>query len=591
MSRRGASRSRWLVGALIGGLGSLAAGIAWLASIAIEERDEAHAQLQRHREALERAASAELGRELERALDGANADIEAALRDPFSSSVDLLLVVEGRPVLPRRARPAAPPPQPASAPDADVEARAALARAVAEGPAAYDAWLDHRVHHRLALSVELASTLDAIERLDRAGALDPERARALLRDGLARPDGRVEGWLHTLLSQLDRVPAPDLDAALARALDVARRHLVRVDDVLARVAEQRSPIDPPTTLATAGSPALTCDARACWAYRTTPDGAIRGRRFDPRARLDALARAWTTSGQVPSDVVMRLASTSPDARVVMASATWDADGARADARLATKIIALAVVAALGVAVVALAILLQRRRTAYLDLRSHLLRAVTHELKTPIASISALAQTLELRLEQVPEARDYPARIVATADRLAFLVDNVLSFARLEQEAWTPRLQSIGVRELGAWLAGEPVARAVRPIDLEVDAPPGLALTGDPELVRLLVSNLVDNAAKYASADRVHVRLAARADAAGVHLVVADDGPGLGVPDPDRLFDDFARGRVEGVRGTGLGLSICRWVMALHRGTIRVAATGPTGTTFEATFPPPPRTAT
>lgn len=64
----------------------------------------------------------------------------------------------------------------------------------------------------------------------------------------------------------------------------------------------------------------------------------------------------------------------------------------------------------------------------------------------------------------------------------------------------------------------------------------------------------------------------------------DNGPGLSVRDPRRLFAELERGLVDGVRGTGLGLSICHYVMRLHGGTIVVAETSAAGTTFVATFP-------
>jgi len=572
-----------LVVALGVGLVLLALGIAWLGVVAIDERDEARAQIPRHRDALAQAGTAALARDLERALADADAEIEAALRDPLLPTGDLLRVVDGRVLLPRRAPPLPPSPLPSEAPrpmpDPEEETRRALVLAIGDGPEALGAWVDHRARQRLALSFELTSTLEAIEQLERADRLDPPLARALLRDGITARDGRVAGWLVMFLGELARVAPADRQAWLARAVDLGRRHLVRVDDAIARVAEQTTTPEPPH-LDDAARATLACEDDACWVYRASAVEGVRGRRFEIHAWRDALVRAWSDSGQAPRDARVAIA----DGRVLVTSATWDETLARADERLVTKMVALAIVGALGLAVVTLAVVLQRRRAAYLDLRAHLLRAVTHELKTPIASISALAQTLDLRLRDVVAARDYPARIVATTDRLAFLVDNVLSYARLEQEAWSPRCEPIALAELGAWLTGDPVARAVRPVDLQIDVPADATLVADPDLVRLLVSNLVDNAAKYTSADRARVRFSARVDADVVRIRVEDDGPGLGVADPRHLFEAFARGHVQGVRGTGLGLSICRWVMQLHHGDIRVVTTGPSGTTFEATFP-------
>ncbi len=604
MTRRKSARAL-PVGLLVGlglGFGLLALGIAALFGIIVDERDAALRAVDRDEAEVERVATDRLRARLAHELaghgqpfgpsaGGLEREVAAALADPFAASGELLLVEHGVQILPRHA-----------GAGADSAARELLATLASQGtqqidgetlqerlrliqglPGSYAAWLEHRRRFVIRVDRELASTLYALERLDAAHALPPDLAQALLRDGIAGGERPIEGWFATLLAARGRLSEADFEHLLTRATSLGKRLLVRVDDVLARAGETAT--TPPAGLL-APAPCDTANPigggyqgcfEASWVATIDVDRRL-GKRVDRDAFVEVIAR--DLGGQASLGVAGDpRTSTLIDAR----STAWDAAREQADERLLFKAIPLAAVAVLALAVCALALLLQRRRAAYLDLRGQLLAAVTHELKTPLASIRAMAETLELRLADHPGARDYPRRIVASSERLAFLVDNVLSFARLERDAWKPRLAPLAVADLASWLASDPVARAVRPVDFSAEIPAGLTLVGDPDLVRLMLSNLLDNAAKYATGERIHVSLRAYADQRGVHLVVADDGPGLGTLDPRTLFSDFQRGHVEGVRGTGLGLSICKMVMTLHGGTIAVAP-ATVGTAFVATFP-------
>jgi len=560
--------------ALTVGFVLLLLGSRFLLVLADDERRETLAQIPLTRDALERELSDELRAVVAERMATYDETVKAELQDPFAP-VTVSLVENGEVVLPRVPR----------GDDADVERvmiaidgghvaeqypeaneRLALARAAPSSAAARDAWLDHRCHFMLGVAVDLGTTLFAIEQLDKAGRLDPAGARALFRDGVARPDCKVEGLFAQMLASMARLSPRDLVYLVERSAPLASRYLVRVDDVRARVDE------------------------ADW-FANKAVGDIVSLGGDPAESRALIVTDWLrmresalyASGRITADAQLRADGGLKKPHVAVATRAWDEARELAWRRFVVKAVGIAFVGVLATIVFVLAIVLQRRRTAYIELRGQLLRAVTHELKTPLASISALAQTLELRPDN---PRDYPTRIVTTAERMSFLIDNILSFARLEGDAWRPRPERIAVADLARWLAGDPVARAVRPVDLVVSVPADLTLTADPDLVRLMLSNLLDNAAKYATAERVRVTFSAEMHNQVVHLMVRDDGPGLGDRDPARLFDAFTRGDAKEVRGTGLGLSICRWVVALHGGDIRVAQTSTSGTTFVATFPTP-----
>ena len=118
-------------------------------------------------------------------------------------------------------------------------------------------------------------------------------------------------------------------------------------------------------------------------------------------------------------------------------------------------------------------------------------------------------------------------------------------------------------------------------DLPADLP---LLYVDSSLMVQLLSNLLENVAKYTPPD-TRVCLSAGREGDVILLVVEDSGPGLGIDAPERLFEKFARGRVEDNRGgIGLGLAICRAVARLHGGDIRAADSALGGARFVITIP-------
>ncbi len=179
----------------------------------------------------------------------------------------------------------------------------------------------------------------------------------------------------------------------------------------------------------------------------------------------------------------------------------------------------------------------------------------HELRTPI---SALRASLENAVDGVEEAD--PRALLAQVERLGRLTDQLLDLSRLEAGA--------------AGLAPRPFA--VADLLSEVDAPPGLRARGDPDRLRQVVANLVDNAHRHAPGTPVVVR-ARPAGGGGVRLEVEDRGPGLEPGEAERIFDRFARAdRARSTTGAGLGLAIARSIVELHGGAIFAEPAVPRG---------------
>jgi two-component system sensor histidine kinase KdpD len=238
---------------------------------------------------------------------------------------------------------------------------------------------------------------------------------------------------------------------------------------------------------------------------------------------------------------------------------------------------------------------ERRRALALQetdrLRTALLNSVSHDLRTPLASIKASASSLLDREVSWSDAErdEFLTTINDQVDRLTHLVHNLLDMSRIEAGALDPRLVESSVAELVG-----PVVRRARAASrqrVDVDVPDELApVLVDPVRIDQVLTNLLDNARSYAAGSPVQV--VARQAAGTVELRVVDHGPGIPGPERERIFDQFYRLKGGGRRpeGTGMGLAICRGIVEAHGGRLRVETTAGGGATFVLTLPVSPRRA-
>jgi two-component system, OmpR family, sensor histidine kinase KdpD len=226
------------------------------------------------------------------------------------------------------------------------------------------------------------------------------------------------------------------------------------------------------------------------------------------------------------------------------------------------------------------------------LRNSLLSSVSHDLRTPLATITGAASTL-LEQEGYVDAttrRELLESVREEADRLNRLVQNLLEMTRLESgqlglhKEWHPIEEVIGaaLRRLEKRLAGRRITTRVVP-DL-----PLVAM--DDVLIEQVLVNLLDNAVKYTPPGSPIVIVATATDEA-VTVEVADRGPGLPRGDEEKVFDKFYRGEPGKGRGAGLGLAICQGVVRAHGGRIWAQNLPGDGVAFLFTIPltgsPPP----
>ena len=217
------------------------------------------------------------------------------------------------------------------------------------------------------------------------------------------------------------------------------------------------------------------------------------------------------------------------------------------------------------------------------LRNSLLAAISHDLRTPLASLVGLADTLERQQPRADQAELLQA-MRASALRMNALVNNVLDMARLEAGAvelnkqWQPLEEVVG-SALEA--CAQPLADHPLQVVLAADLP---LLQIDAVLMERVLVNLLENAAKYTPpGTALTLRAAPRGDQ--IELVLEDEGPGLPRGREDQLFQKFERGRKESaLPGVGLGLAICRAIVEAHGGRIRAEAREPRGARFVIALP-------
>jgi two-component system sensor histidine kinase KdpD len=219
-----------------------------------------------------------------------------------------------------------------------------------------------------------------------------------------------------------------------------------------------------------------------------------------------------------------------------------------------------------------------------DLRTALLAAVSHDLRTPLSSIKALATgLLEPDVKwSVEDTREFLVTIDAETDRLNKLVDNLLDMSRLQTGALHLSVRPVGLDEIvPAALAS--LSRQSHPVTVDVSETLPRVLV-DPALLERAVANVIDNAVRH-SPDSCRVRVHAGDVAGRVDLRVVDRGSGIPLAERQRLFQPFQRlGDTDSDAGVGLGLAVSRGFVEAMNGELTVEDTPGGGVTMVISFP-------
>lgn len=303
----------------------------------------------------------------------------------------------------------------------------------------------------------------------------------------------------------------------------------------------------------------------------------------PTATSPAEAPAVRAPGVPPQTFVARLAPPLDDLWAI----SRPDPAASPPARSPWPLVAGLGLYALGAGLAITAIL---RSTKAARMQADFVAATSHEMKTPIAGVQAMAEMLATgRVPDPTRARLYAERIHAEMARLGATVRNVLDAARIERAAETVvRLRPLEpVDVVSAFVEGVRPALEGRGFRLEVETrAAGRAMAVDPDALEHVLGNLVDNAAKFAETRReIEVHAGPRGD--GFRIEVRDRGPGVPEEERERVFRRFERGaraRERALPGVGLGLHVARALVRAHGGTLAVEGREGGGATFVVDLP-------
>ncbi len=218
------------------------------------------------------------------------------------------------------------------------------------------------------------------------------------------------------------------------------------------------------------------------------------------------------------------------------------------------------------------------------LRNSLLSALSHDLRTPLAVLYGLSQTLETLPGLPAQARELSLTLQQQSRRVGAMVNNLLDMARLESGSlqlnrqWQPLEEVVGT---SLQILGDSLAQH----RLQMRLPTGLPLLHlDAALMERVLCNLLENAVKYTPPGS-QITLAAVTEPDQVVLSVEDDGPGLPAGREEQLFNKFSRGEKESsTPGVGLGLAICRAIVDAHGGRIWAERSALGGAAFKIALP-------
>jgi two-component system, OmpR family, sensor histidine kinase KdpD len=217
-----------------------------------------------------------------------------------------------------------------------------------------------------------------------------------------------------------------------------------------------------------------------------------------------------------------------------------------------------------------------------DVKTALLRAVSHDLRTPLTSVVAAGHALGTGSLTDQERRELSAAVVEEGTRLSELVDKLLDLSKLQAGGANPRSDWVSIEDVVS--AATESLRGPSDVRLTVD-PAVPEVRADAAQLERAFANLLENARRYAGGTPVSVH--ARRAGSRIVVSVIDQGPGIALAEHDRIFEPFYRGRATSSdpwTGSGLGLAIAKGFVEANGGTITVESLPGQGTTFVVSLP-------
>ena len=215
-------------------------------------------------------------------------------------------------------------------------------------------------------------------------------------------------------------------------------------------------------------------------------------------------------------------------------------------------------------------------------QKNFLLSVTHELKSPIASVKLAMETLLKRDLDKEKQKDLLLNAVNDSDRLHKLVENMLLAARIDNSGFELHRESVNLSEYLEEGLRQTVQLFSPAQKIVMDIQPNITFSIDKTIFPSIILNLFENAVKYSSENSI-IKIILKEEGNGVVLSVSDEGTGIPEEEKQKIFGKFYRVGSEDVRktkGTGLGLYIVKYLVEKHNGSILVKNNSPKGSIFE-----------
>ncbi|MET0975638.1 MAG: ATP-binding protein [Leifsonia sp.] len=228
-----------------------------------------------------------------------------------------------------------------------------------------------------------------------------------------------------------------------------------------------------------------------------------------------------------------------------------------------------------------------------DVRRDFIANISHELKTPIASVGLLAEAIDMAADEPEQVRRFTRRLTEESARLARITRDIIDLSRLQSRDALSEAGLVSVDEVVAAAVDQNrVVAESNDIDLAVRNKSGAEVLGDENLLVMAVNNLIANAINY-SQPGSRVGVGVKNSEGAIEITVTDQGVGIPEADLDRVFERFFRvdeARSRNTGGTGLGLSIVKHAVENHGGDVRVWSQPGRGSTFTIRLPEAPTAA-
>lgn len=218
-------------------------------------------------------------------------------------------------------------------------------------------------------------------------------------------------------------------------------------------------------------------------------------------------------------------------------------------------------------------------------QQNFLLSITHELKSPLASIKLILQTLVKRDLDVPQTKLWAGKAIKESDRLNQLVNDLLLAARLES-SYLLQKTKLDLIEVVHYCS-QNILDSNENVSINIQSPEDIIeINADRAAIITAINNLLGNAIKY-SESNADINIDISKEAGFVSLKIKDKGPGIPTVEKEQVFKKFYRVGNEEIRktkGTGLGLYIVKSIVEGHQGTIKIKDNAPKGTIFTIELP-------